>query len=108
MTARARITKLAVVAVCAGAVATSANARDQTLIPYESGNPLTNGCPAGFEALALTDLAPWGYRVPFAIDAAGNGDGIVCGKPLEPQEQEARFPGLDKPIFLFSDNVLVP
>jgi hypothetical protein len=31
MTARARITKLAVVAVCAGAVATSANARDQTL-----------------------------------------------------------------------------
>jgi hypothetical protein len=83
---------------------------DQSVIPYQPGNPLTNGCPSGDEAISLAVLAPYGYKVPFQLDDpanGGNGDGIVCGKPLAPQEQAARFPNAAVPvIFNFVDNSL--
>jgi hypothetical protein len=89
------------------AVAGGAGAFDQGLIPYQPGNPTVNGCPAGSEALALSDLSQYPYHVPFLLDAGGNGDGIVCGKPLAPQEQAARYPDVLVPIvFDFRDDDL--
>jgi hypothetical protein len=83
---------------------------DQNVIPYQPGNPLTNGCASGFEALNLVDLAPHGYKAPSQLDDpanGGNGDGIVCGRPFTPQEQAARFPNAAVPvIFDFVDNSL--
>jgi hypothetical protein len=89
-------------------LAGTAAAFDQTVIPYQPGNPQTNGCPAGSEALNLSDLAPYGYRVVSSgLDA--NGDGIICGKPFTPEEQAARFPNASVPvIFDFRDNNLPP
>jgi hypothetical protein len=94
--------------VAAGLVACgAAGAYDQTLIPSQPGDPTTNGCPAGFDLLALSDLAKYSYRLPFVLDAAGNQDGYVCGRPLEPQEQAARLPNVPVPIvFDFRDNDL--
>jgi hypothetical protein len=87
-------------------LAGSAAAFDQAVIPYQPGDPLTNGCPAGWEALELTDLAPFGYHVVSSgLDA--NGDGLICGKPFSPQEQAARFPNAFVPVvFEFTDNSL--
>jgi hypothetical protein len=92
------------------ATAGVAGAYSQTIIPYEPGDPLVNGCASGFEALRLSDLAPYGYRVPFRIDDlanGGNGDGVVCGMPWTPAEMAAREPGSSVPvIFDFVDNAL--
>jgi len=89
------------------ALAATAGAVDQEVIPYQPGSPTVNGCPAGYEALALTDLAKYPYHVPFVLDAEGNGDGVVCDRPLTPQEQGARFPDALVPVvFNFSDNGL--
>lgn len=101
-------------ALCAAATiaaslvaAGAARAFDQTVIPFQPGKPAVNGCPSGFEALALPDLAQYSYHLPFLLDASGNGDGIVCGKPWAPQEQTARLPQADVPVvFDFLDNDL--
>jgi hypothetical protein len=40
--------------------------------------PLTTGCPAGYERLAVASLgAP--YILPGLVDTAGNNNGYVCG-----------------------------
>jgi hypothetical protein len=98
----------AAVAVAVLCLVGTAAAFDQTVIPYQPGDPHTNGCPAGWEALNLSDLAPYGYHVVSSgLDA--NGDGIICGKPFTPEEQAARFPNAFVPvIFDFSDNDLPP
>jgi len=101
----------AAIAVAGALVPVAAAARDQSVIPYQPGNPITNGCPAGSEALRVVDLAPLGYRLPAILDATqngGNGDGIVCGVPFTPQEQAARFPDdtVVPVIFNFRDNDL--
>lgn len=92
------------------AAAAGAGAADQTVIPYQPGQPLINGCPAGWEALALTDLAPYGYQVPAMLDSTangGNGDAIVCGKPWTPAEKAARLPDAPVPVvFDFRENDL--
>lgn len=106
MMLRRTFTIIAAIALSAGGT-TLAQAQDQTSIPYQPGDPQLNGCPAGFEALALSDLAGLGYHVPFVIDAAGNNDGIVCGKPWVPQEQAARAPDAPVIIFGFEDNKLL-
>lgn len=101
---------IAVLSVAGGLTAAGAAAYDQTVIPYLPGDPLTNGCPTSFEALDLSELAPYGYRVPFAIDSTadgGNGDGIICGTPFEPEAQAAAFPNAPVPVvFHFMDNKL--
>jgi hypothetical protein len=106
-----RLLALAVAAAAAALVAVaSAGAIDQSVIPYHPGDPQTNGCPAGWEALALSDLAPYGYQVPSMLDASangGNGDGVVCGHPWTAAEQAARLPNAPVPvIFDFQDNQL--
>lgn len=85
-------------------------ARTATGIPFTRGDPVANGCAAGFEAIQVTDF-PSGYRLPARIDDTangGNGDGVVCAKPWTPQEQAARLPGEDAVIFNFVDNTLTP
>lgn len=107
-------TLVAAAALAAGALATAAaaGAADQPVIPYQQGDPHANGCPSGWEALLVADLAPYGYRVPGTIDSpadGGNGDGIVCGQPWTAAEQAARLPGAEVPvIFDFADNNLPP
>jgi hypothetical protein len=89
------------------AFAAGASAFDNT-IPFVPGNPLVNGCPAGFEAIQVSDF-PSQYRAPARVDDpanGGNGDGTVCAKPWTPQEQAARLPGDDVLIFNFRDNTL--
>jgi hypothetical protein len=91
------------------ALAAGASAFENT-IPFTPGNPLVNGCPAGFEAIQVSDF-PVQYRVPARLDNpanGGNGDGTVCGKPLTPQEQAAQFPNENVLIFNFRDNTLTP
>jgi hypothetical protein len=94
------------------AMAGVAGAYDQDTIPYQRGDPLTNGCPSGWEALQVTDLtdASSNYQLPGHLDATangGNGDGVVCGKPFTPQEQAAQFPNAVVPVvFYLRDNDL--
>ena len=112
MTPRITAAALAVASLLLLTTAGAVGAYDQNVIPYRPGDPLTNGCPSGWEALELSDLAPYGYRVPFAIDSpahGGNGDGVVCGMPWTPAEMAAREPGASVPvIFNFRDNNLPP
>ncbi|MDX6388475.1 MAG: hypothetical protein QOK34_605 [Gaiellaceae bacterium] len=82
----------------------------ENTIPFTPGDPVANGCPAGTEAIRLSDF-PSQYRAPARIDSAsngGNGDGIVCAKPWTAQEQAARLPDEDTLIFNFRDNTLTP
>ncbi|MDX6441635.1 MAG: hypothetical protein QOE43_1364 [Gaiellaceae bacterium] len=97
------------IAALAAALAAGASAFDNT-IPFTPGNPVVNGCAAGFEAIRLADF-PSEYKVPAIVDSSangGNGDGIVCGKPFTPQEQAARLPNAPVLIFSFADNTLTP
>jgi hypothetical protein len=98
--------------VAALALATGAAAApDQSFVPFQPGNPVVNGCPAGLEALQVSDLTPLGYRVPSRVDGpanGGNADGVVCGRPWTPQEQAARLPGDALVIFDFTDNTRTP
>ena len=113
-TRRWSLTAGAVIAAAGALIpcAVTVSARDQTVIPSQPGDPDTNGCPTGWEALRVADLRPLGYGLPDRIDSAANGgnhDGVVCGHPLTPQEQEARFPGDTVPVlFDFRDNDLPP
>ncbi len=100
-----------VIALGAAFVAATAGAAfDQSVIPYQAGDPQTNGCPAGWEALVLNNLTRYGYVIPTMLDATangGNGDGIVCGHPWTAAEQAARLPNASVPtIFDFQDNNL--
>jgi hypothetical protein len=61
----------------------------------------------------VTDLGQYSYRVRVVLDSpanGGNGDGVVCGKPVSPAEEEARFANeTGVPIiFDFRDNNLQP
>ncbi len=88
---------------------TAAGAFDQSYIPYQPGDPATNGCPSGWEALKVSDLTAAGYGLPSKIDTAGNNDNLVCGKPVSSAEETARFSGEKVPIiFDFRDNTLQP
>jgi hypothetical protein len=63
--------------------------------------PPPNGCPAGYQLLSVATLSAQGYKVPALVDSPtgglvghgpgngaswvqqpGNGDGLVCGRPL--------------------------
>ena len=48
-----------------------------------AGAAANTACPAGFETIAVADAVAAGYRVaPVVVDARGNGDGVVCRRPL--------------------------
>jgi len=47
-----------------------------------AATPSETGCPPAFQYLSLDFLRGEGpYMVPFVLDAEGNGDGFVCGRP---------------------------
>jgi hypothetical protein len=95
-------------AALAAALALAAGAA--AAIPSAPGDPVVNGCPAGFEAIQVADF-PAQYRLPARVDDpanGGNSDGIVCAKPLSAAEQAARFPNENVVIFDFRDNTLTP
>jgi hypothetical protein len=77
-----------------------------------AATPMETGCPAGFQLLSLDFLREQGgYMLPFVLDAEGNEDGFVCGKPYNDVVFSIFCPdgcgGI--PIFYnFTDNDLTP
>jgi hypothetical protein len=80
------------------------------------GTPTETGCPAPYEARTVADweaLDPR-YKLPAAIDLAGNNDGIVCGRALPAgftygwAEQAFGIPSTEAPdvFYDFRDNNL--
>lgn len=80
-----------------------------------AADPPTNGCATGNRSsdvqqgilhLAISDLAPLGYRLPGLLDNpanGGNGDGFVCGIPLGNRTTPA-----GNQLYDFFDNQLAP
>lgn len=75
---------------------------------YAVATPVDTGCPASSEVLTLDELAAQGpYRLPFAIDATGNGDGVVCAMPVNTRAAEQLCPDCPVPVlYRFRDNDL--
>ena len=72
-----------------------------------AASPLDTGCPASYEALSVAWLATQGpYMLPAQYDAAGNGDGIVCGKRVSDAATAALcgVPCAVPVYYLFTDN----
>jgi len=76
-------------------------------------SPPSNGCPKGYQLLAISDLLAVGpYHVPTLVDdpssgilsfgQPGNGDGYVCGVPLG--DKQTPFGGQ---VYNFFDNTLL-
>ena len=84
-----RTAQRAITSVVGIAAATAA------LVAPASATASRDGCPHGYEVLAVADLAPQGYRVPGQYDdpssglrsfgRPGNGDGLVCAKAIGKQ-----------------------
>jgi len=75
------------------------------------GTPSTTGCAAGFKLLSLAFLTSQGpYELPFALDAMGNKDLFVCGRPIQAAAAEQACGGpCDVPVlYNFFDNDLTP
>lgn len=70
--------------------------------------PPSNGCPAGYQLVAVAPLTALGYRVPALVDSPaynsfgqpGNSDRLVCSVQLGNQVS------LIGPIYNFIDNQL--
>ena len=81
--------------------------------PGAAQTPPVTGCPAGWDTLLVADLIPLGYHVPLLVDDpvnGGNGDGVVCGKPINPTRAAAICGGpCGVPIlYNFRENDLTP
>jgi hypothetical protein len=51
--------------------------------PGSVSGAANEACPDGFQTITVAQAVSEGYRgVPPIVDAAGNGDGIVCRRPL--------------------------
>lgn len=90
---------IAAVGVLAGNVASAAP------------EPVSTGCPPSFQHLSLTFLASQGpYQQPFTLDAAGNNNGYVCGKPTNEASYDAVCgPTCPVPVlYNFIDDTLTP
>jgi hypothetical protein len=97
------IAALLFTAALVGGPLTATAAADTPSLPTETG------CPAG-QALTLEFLSEvGGYHVPFIIDAEGNNDGIVCGRPLSQAQYDELCPdgscGVPV-IYAFRENIL--
>jgi hypothetical protein len=63
-----------------------ATASSVLLSPSASASPSGTGCPGGFQLRSVAELAATGNApVPAQVDAAGNGDGMVCAHALPDQ-----------------------
>ena len=91
------------------AVATATLALMPATASFAGAPASTTGCPASNEVLVVEDLLALGYQLPAVVDSEGNGNGLVCGKPLNPVVQERLCPALTCPvpvIYLFRDDTL--
>jgi hypothetical protein len=74
--------------------------------------PPVSGCPAGFQTLSVATLTGLGYHVPALVDDpanGGNGDGVVCGKPINPTRADQLCGGpCGVVLYGFRDNSLTP
>lgn len=76
--------------------------------------PSETGCPAGYQTLSVSWLESQGpYKVPAQLDDpanGGNGDGLVCGKPINPTRAPKLCGGpCAVPVqYEFSDNNRTP
>jgi len=92
----------AAVVVVAAQILTTASLAEAT--------PPESGCASSNRVLVVEDLLDMGYVLPGEIDDVsngGNGDGIVCGKPLNPVVQESVCPASQCPVaivYQFRDN----
>lgn len=78
--------------------------------PASAANPVSNGCPVGYELLSVAQLTQLGYHIPALVDdpssgwtsfgQAGNGDGYVCGLQLH------LLTPFGQPSYNFFDNTL--
>jgi hypothetical protein len=70
----------------------------------------TTGCPASFDVLNVAVLLDQGYRAPAVVDAEGNGNGTICGKPYKSVRQEMLCPAATCTvpiIYAFKDDRLI-
>jgi hypothetical protein len=75
--------------------------------------PPVSGCPAGFQTLDVATLLTMGYHAPALVDDpanGGNGDGAICGKPINPTRtaQLCGSPCGVPVLYAFRDNTLTP
>jgi hypothetical protein len=69
----------------------------------------SQGCPSGWTTYSVSFLLDHGFSPVFLTQVDLNRDGVVCGTPLSPQQQEkfcSQFPdGCQQPVILgFRDN----
>jgi hypothetical protein len=69
----------------------------------------SQGCASGQTTYQISFLVAHGFSLDFLTPIDASHDGIVCGKPLSPQQQQkfcAQFPnGCQQPVILaVSDN----
>lgn len=108
MTARRTSTALTAAVLALGAAGVTAGGPAAA-----SPTPALTGCPTdgGFLLLSLAFLASQGpYQQPFALDAAGNNDGNVCGKPATQlvTDHVCGSPCVVPVLYNFIDNHLTP
>lgn len=80
-----------------------------TAVPAAANaNPRDTGCPEGAPLLEVAVLTAQGYQAPLRVDAAGNGDGFICGhpRPIKQCEREVGGPCPVPVFYNFFDNVL--
>jgi hypothetical protein len=66
--------------------------------------PDSQGCPSGWTTYETSFQVDHGYSPTFLAQVDLNGDGIICGTPLSPQQQKkfcSQFPdGCQQPVIL--------
>jgi hypothetical protein len=66
--------------------------------------PDSQGCPSGWTTYETSFLVDHGFSPTFLAQVDLNGDGIICGTPLSPQQQKkfcSQFPdGCQQPVIL--------
>jgi len=70
------------------------------------GTPRDTGCPVGQETLDVDILTDLGYQVPERVDAAGNDDGVVCGRPLNDVQSDKFCDTCENQLYAFRDNTV--
>jgi hypothetical protein len=99
-------------ALCTAALAVSAALF--TAVPALAvDTPPETGCPAAYDVMTVAELEATGHSpAPRNVDAAGNGNGLVCTRPFAEaaNEQLCRLaPGglcvVDQIYFYLDDNV---
>lgn len=100
------------IALCTAALSTSAALL--TMAPALAvDTPPQTGCPAAYDVMTVAELEATGHiPAPRNVDAAGNGNGLVCTRPFADaaNEQLCRLaPGgpctVDQIYFYLDDNV---